>query len=374
MNAAEKALAEKGGPTFADLCWKLREARQAEIRAVQHEEARKLAHGQLARDIASRCLKFQAARVEAAAQREYPSVIGSVLPSDLTLDGSTDTPTGYAAISGGWNSDLGSHVSVDECWKRARDQSVPIQIIVGIGREEPIAEDDDGSPLGYTATWNRERFFVPRDSKKAVLPPKQSPSYGGKVLTDEERRAEELERDARLWAARLSIPRFSDIPGFEGRVFYDRDWLDTHLHRPGDPKTGPRTPSFELRVFVTEEEIAANLDAGRTKAADVREQLERFRAEQRAQREAAEHATEERWQTLCAQDPAPEVLLTIDGDLWIKTAEGWTIEGDEQDVGYAEEFADLLDQLSPSAVASWWSTRIDYDASRAEPADEEIAS
>lgn len=38
MSPAERALAEKGGPTFADLCWRVREARLAHKRAVARAE------------------------------------------------------------------------------------------------------------------------------------------------------------------------------------------------------------------------------------------------------------------------------------------------------------------------------------------------
>ncbi len=336
---------------------------------------RKLTHGLLAQAIADRCLRFQAARVLAQAERDLPSVAGHVIPADLLIGGKIDVPSGCVTIASGWDGKLGMNVDIDACWKRAIAASVPIHIEIGIARDEPIGEDDDGSPLGYVARRGRSRFFVPRDAAAKVLPKREPVNYGGgKVLTDEERAEQELEREARLWAARLSIPRFSDIPGFAGRVFYDRDWLDTHRHKPGDPKTSPRTPSFEIRVFVTEEEIAANLEAGRAKAVEERERLEQFRAEQRAQREAAEQATEERWQALCAQDPAPEVLLTDVGDIWIKTAEGWTIEGEEEEVGYAADFTDVLDQLSPSEVADWWPTRADYDASRPAVQAEELAS
>lgn len=34
MSPAEQALADAGGPTFADLCWRVREARLAHKRAV----------------------------------------------------------------------------------------------------------------------------------------------------------------------------------------------------------------------------------------------------------------------------------------------------------------------------------------------------
>ena len=39
MAPAELALAEKGGATFADLCWRVREARMAANRAIKHHDA-----------------------------------------------------------------------------------------------------------------------------------------------------------------------------------------------------------------------------------------------------------------------------------------------------------------------------------------------
>lgn len=187
---------------------------------------------------------------------------------------------------------------------------MPIHIEIGITRDEPIGVDDDGSPLGYVVRRARGRSFVPSDAAAKVLPKREPVNYGGgKVLADEERAEKELDRDARLRAAYLSLPRLSDIPGFEGRVFYDRDWLDNYLHRSGDPKTGARTPSFDLRVFVTEDAIAADIEAGRAAAIEERKRIARFKAEQAAAKEQAEQQKEARWQELCVLDPAFEVLL-----------------------------------------------------------------
>lgn len=48
------------------------------------------------------------------------------------------------------------------------------------------------------------------------------------------------------------------------------------------------------------------------------------------------------------------------GDLWVKTDQGWTFEGEEDEVGYAEEFAELLDQFGPDDLTAWWATRAEY--------------
>lgn len=166
---------------------------------------RKLSKGQLARDIASRCLTFQADRVLAEARREMPSVVGLVIPSTLQFGGKVEIPSGYAAVEGGWNGQLGMQVSMDECWERAIKLSAPIYIEVGIVQEKPIGEDDDGSPLEYIAGYCRQRFYVPRELVKQVLSKKQATSYGSgtPVLTEEQRAEQELQADARLWAARL---------------------------------------------------------------------------------------------------------------------------------------------------------------------------
>jgi ParB/RepB/Spo0J family partition protein len=331
--------------------------------AVGEDAPRKLAHGQIARDIASRCIEFQAMRVQTQAQREFASVMGAVIPADLTEDGKVDAPTGHALISGGWNADLEQQVSIAECWKRALDQAVPIQIVVGIGREEPIGEDDDGSPLGFTAVWDRSRFFVPRDNRKAVLPPKQVTSYGGQQLTPEQEEEREVTRLGRVWAARLAVPKFSDLPGMDGRAFYASNWLGEKT-KPGDPLSGPRTPCFEIQMFVSEEEIAANLSAGIAQAREEIADRKRRKEEREAAASAAKDAVEAKWQELCAADPAPEVLLTVDGDLWIKGAQGWGMDGEEDGDNIAEDFSELLEVLDPGYVAGWWSTRAEYDASR----------
>ncbi|EZP57460.1 ParB/RepB/Spo0J family partition protein [Sphingomonas sp. RIT328] len=322
---------------------------------------RKLANGQLARGIANRCLQLQAVRVQMQAQGKYPSVSGSVIPADLTVDGKAEAPTGYALIAGGWNGDLGMHVAIDDCWKRAMDRDVSIQIVVGVGQEEPIGEDDDGSALEYVAQWDRTRFFVPREHRKTVLPEKRETSYGGPQLTPEQEEEQAVAHLGRVWAARLAVPKFSDLPGMEGRAFYANDWLGEKT-KPGDPHSGPRTPCFEIQMFVTEEEIASNLPAGIEHAREVIADRKRRKEEREAAATAAKVAEETRWQELCAADPAPEVLLTTGGDLWTKTPLGWTIEGQEEDVGYAEEFADLLEALNPADVGGWWATQADYQA------------
>lgn len=327
---------------------------------------RKLANGQLARDIANRCLQLQAVRVQMQAQREYPSVSGMVITADLTVNGKVDAPAGHAAITGGWNGDLGMHVGIEDCWKRALDRDVPIQIVVGIGREEPIGEDDDGSPLNYVARWDRTRFFVPREHRKAVLPERRETSYGGPQLTPEQEEAQAIARLGRVWAARLSVPKFSEIPGMDGRAYYANDWLGERT-KPGDLHSGPRTPCFEIHMFVTEDEIAANLSAGIDLAREEIADRKRRKEEREAAAIAAKDAVEANWQELCAADPPPEVLLTVDGDLWVKGPQGWGVDGEDGD-NIAEDFGELLEVLDPAYVEGWWATRAEYDAHRAQQA------
>lgn len=322
-------------------------------------EGRKLADGHLARTIATRCLEFQAARVVERAKRDYPTIDGSVTTTSLLADGPASAPKGYVEIRGGWID--GQHVDVQTCWKRAREQSVPIQIAVGITREEPIGEDDDRSPLAWTAGYAKHHFFVPKDSKAKVIPPAEPTTYGDN-RTPEQRAAAELEQEARLWAARLAVPRFSDIPEFDGRVFYNDNYLAEHRIKPGDPASGDRTPSFAVNVFVSEAEIAAHLDVGREQALEIRAEREARKAEREAAKLEVEQAKEAKHAELAALDPPPEVLLDANGNLWVKTPDGWTVEDEEDEVGYAAEFADLLEQLDPDDVIAWWMTRAEHEA------------
>lgn len=347
---------------------------------LQEGQGRKLTHGPLARKIAERCLQFQAGRVLSQAKKEYPSITGYVVPGTLVIDGNASAPAGYAAITGGWDSQLGQHVSVDACWKRALELEAPIQVVIGIEREKPIGEDDDGSPLGYVSGWDRTRFYVAKDMKKQVLPKKQT-EYGGKVLTDEERIAQEIEREGRIWAARLAAPRFSDIPGFHGRAFYDSDWLDDHRVRPGDPVTGDRTPSFTVRVFVTEDEIAAHLDAGKAKAVEVREAREAAKVAREEQKQAAEQQRQDAFATIMAEiralseEPAVVMAAMYEGDeptAWYRWESGDYYDFPEDHADAEDAMGvDGLEGLFDTAVilSGWYATIADFEATNLTASD-----
>lgn len=344
--------------------------------------ARRLSKTGLAKLIASRCLEFQAgSRVIANAKRDHPTVTGFVVePFGL---GKAKAPSGYVEIATGWDSAGGQHIDAKEAWKRADALGAPVQVVVCLTEEEPIGEDDDGSPLGVVADYRRDVFFVCKDWKRKIVPPKQPTTYGHSSLTPEQQREQELERNARLWAARLSIPRFNDIPGFEDRVFYENNWLDTHRTRPGEPVTGPKTPSFELRVFVTEEEIAANLEAGRARAIEEREAVERAKAEKEAAREAKVQQEAEAFAAKLAAirdlDALPAVIMAsqyLDDapSPWFLWASGdyFDLPEDDEDADNAmgvEGLDELADTMA--VIGDFYITREDYEAATAVTADED---
>jgi len=337
------------------------------------EGNRKLTHGQLARDIASRCLHFQADRVLHAAQAEMPGVCNFVIPSDLVLGGTVTGPSGFVKVEGGWNSNLGQHVSIEECWKRAVSNSILIHVEIGIGVEEPLEDGtDDGSPLAYIAKMGRARFWVPKDAAGKVLPPRHVTNYGGQPLTPEQQRAAQIEREARVIAARLSVPKFSSLPEFEGRAYYDQDYLDTHRVRPGDPVSGPRTPSFTVRIFVTEDEIAAHLEEGQRLAVEAIEAREAAKAKAAADREeAAERREKERADTMAAiaaMDGDPAVILVAeyaDDDLApaFLQDDGSYVLGDPEAGEDGEAYADIEFLLECVAhVAGAWASVAAWEA------------
>lgn len=345
---------------------------------LEEGQGRPLNNGQLARDIAARCLSFQAPRVQSAATRNHPSVVGFILAPGLVLgSGKASAPSGYVEISGGWNSNLGCHVDVKECWKRADALTALIQIIVGITRETPIGDDDDGSELGYVSDYDRNRFFVPRDLAKKVLPPKHTANYGGPQLTPEEQLEKDIQREARLWAARLSGPSFKDTP-FEGKVFYGEYWLRTNERRPGDPFDAPRMTAYDLRVFVTDEEIEANLAVGRERAIEERDAVEKARAEKEAAKQAAADAKAEAFAAKLAEiralDALPEVILAAHFEY--EKPSPWYLwsTGDYFDLPECDENADDamgvegLDELADTmaTIDGFYITVADYLAAIAE--------
>ncbi|AYO78336.1 ParB/RepB/Spo0J family partition protein [Sphingobium yanoikuyae] len=346
---------------------------------------RRLDKGHLAREIAMRCLTFQAdQRVLPVAQRDHPSVVGFVLAPDLVFGGKPSAPHGFVEVSSGWNSNLGRHVDVGECWKRADKLEALIHIVVGIEREKPNADDDDGSELAYIAGYDRDRFFVARDMVKQVLPPKQSVSYGGAQLTPEQQAEQELARHAKLWAARLSLPSFKGTP-FEGRLYYADYWLRTNERRPGDPFDAPRLASFDLRVFVTDEEIEANMEAGRARAIAERDAVAAAREAKEAAKQAAADAVAKAFADKLAEIRAqanPPAVITAAAYVedapspWFLWASGDYFDLPEDDENAAEaEGLEGIDEIAETMaiIGEFYVTIEDYRAAAAPAAEEETA-
>lgn len=352
---------------------------------MEEGQGRRLDKGQLAREIASRCLAFQADPVVlSTARRRHPSVAGYVLAPELVAGGGRpNAPSGCVLIEGGWNSTLSTHVNITECWKRADAIAAPIHIIVGIAQESPNEKDDDDSELAYVSAYEEARFFVPRDVAKQVLPPKHQTNYGGPQLTPEEQREKEIEREAKLWAARLAGPSFKDTP-FEGQVFYGDYWLRTNERRPGDPYDAPRLTAYDLRVFVTDEQIAANMEAGRKRAIAEREAAENARAAKLAAQEAAAaekaKAFADKLAEIQALETPPAVIMVTTfegGDFtpWFRWKSGdyFDLSEDDPDASTAEgvesveELADVV-----AEIGEHYPTVAAYHAAIAAPSPEEM--
>lgn len=347
---------------------------------------RRLDKGHLAREIATRCLSFQGdQRVLPVAKRDHPSVVGFVLAPELVLGGGrAPAPHGFVEVTGGWNGTLNRNVDIKECWKRADKLEALIHIVVGIEREQPNADDDDGSELAYVAAYDRSRFFVARDMVKQVLPPKESISYGGPQLTPEQQAEQELQRHARLWAARLAGPSFAGTP-FEGKVYYGDYWLRTNERRPGDPFDAPRVPAYDLRVFVTEEEIEANMEAGRARAIAERDAVAAARAEKEAAKQAQADAEAQAFADKLAAIralPTPPAVIMAAGYVedapspWFLWASGDYFDLPEDDEN-AEEAEGLegIDEIADSmaVIGDFYVTIEDYRAAIAPAVQDEAA-
>lgn len=267
-------------------------------------------------------------------------------------------PNGYAWVGNDYNP-----ARVERMLKTIRNNRILVQLPVGINSKGELIRISKG-------------FFVPKDQARAVDPPESSqPTY--RQPTQEEVDAQRRKDGIARIAWRKGVGSFAGTP-LEGRAF----WPVSSY--PGFVDNLPRNYSKEqfpdegklvtVQIYVTDAQMKATWD----EAEKAYDQELAEREAQRAAKEAAaaetEAAKQAKWDELCALDPAPEVLLDENGNLWVKAAEGWTIEGEEEEVGYAEEFAELLDQLSPNEVANWWPTRADYDASRSAVQTEELAS
>jgi ParB/RepB/Spo0J family partition protein len=271
-------------------------------------DGRKLNNGTLARTIATRCLEFQAVKLVAAAKKDFPSVVGHVVAPSLMLRGDgVQAPKGYVAISGGWNSNLSTHVDIADCWERAKQAGALITLLVGITQEAANDDDDDDAPVKWVSDYSRSRFFVPKDMASKVWPEK-APDRVYVQKTPEERAAENREREVRKIAAQLAI-KANQLAEIDGRRFWGHS--SYHLDEMTHPDLGA---GFYLsqRVFVTPEEVEAQLEAAGV-------EYDRQLAEQEAARvakEAAAAATAEakaaRLAQLLALDPAPAVVVVDD--------------------------------------------------------------
>lgn len=342
--------------------------------AVDEAAARRLTDPDLARAIATRCAEFQAERLVVEAQADHESIGDFVLPQGLVAGGRIEAPAGHVEIREGYNYDLGREISLAELWPQIDEATDCAVIVIHLTRDYVQADGaEEAAPLVPTAKLqiDRSRVYVPKPIADKIMPKRERPTCV--ETTPEEREAQQHAREARLWAARLAVPKLSEIEGFEGRVFYDDAWLFENRHRPGDPRSGPYTPSFTVRVFVTEEEIAAHLEAGTARAAEMREEEARRRAETEAAREAAQTARGEALKAkiaeLEAMDDEPAVIMVdIDGvdqplQPLFRQDDGSYMEADE---GQGYDSLDFLVECS-DIIGDIWATREAYDAAAAEP-------
>lgn len=261
-------------------------------------------------------------------------------------------PDGWAWVGNDYNPD-----QVDRMLKTIRNNRILVQLPVGINGQGELIRIDKG-------------FFVPKDQARAVGQQPADRGVNWNPKTQAELDAERRQAEIRDEAARIAVGNLAGTP-LEGRAFWPRrGGFGIDAFRPTELPDRGKGVFVAVQVFVPDAEIEARLTEGE-------QLLDRRRAEEAAakaekERLAAERKAGEgaRWDELRALDPAPEVLLHVNGDLWVKTPEGWTIEGEEDDVGYSEEFAGLLEHLGPGDVEAWWQTRAEYDASRAGAAEQ----
>ncbi|MBD3747764.1 MAG: ParB N-terminal domain-containing protein [Sphingopyxis terrae] len=346
--------------------------------AVDEAASRRLTNPDLARAIATRCAEFQAERLIGEAQADHESIGDFVLPQGLVAGGRIEAPARHVEIREGYNYDLGREISLAELWPKIDEMTDCAVIVIHLARDYVEAEGDDpDASMKAVARLkiDRSRVYVPKAVAEQIVPKCEPPTYV--ETTPEEREAQQHAREARLWAARLAVPKLSEIAGFEGRVFYDDAWLFENRHRPGDPRSGPYTPSFTVRVFVTEEEIAAHLEAGTARAAEIREEEARRRAEAEAAREAAQTARGEALKAKIAElealDDEPAVIMVdIDGvdhplQPLFRQEDGTYVTADTEQ-GY--DSLDFLVECS-DIIGDIWPTRDAYETAAGEGIDEE---
>lgn len=346
--------------------------------ALDDNAPRKLTRGDLALAIAERGAEFTAEQLLAIEQEKHPCIGDFLLPKGLKAGGKVETPTGHVEIRRGYSYDLYQDINLDEIWAKLEGLTYSAVIVMHLDRQYggmvEVGEGAEKLPDTVTLTVDETRVFVPKNIAAKVLPAKREQSYGVQQ-TPEEREAAELKREGRLWAARIAVPKFSSVPGFDGRVFYEDRWLSENSHKPGDPKSGDYTPSFTVRVYVSEEEIAANIEAGQARAIEERAAREQRRINEALVKEAEEAARADalaaKIEELAALGEAPAVIMadTCNDQLWpyFRREDGSYFDQDDEE-GY-NDLAELIENAD--VIGGHWPTREAYDAAQAELVDEE---
>lgn len=263
-------------------------------------------------------------------------------------------PDGFAWV--GWDYD---HRRVEAARRTIANNHIACQLLVAI--------DDEGELIPVP-----KGFFVEKHQVAAIVPPPGAvaPTPPGK--SEEEWQAERRAIAIRREAAKVAVGPFAGTP-LEGRAFWPSDGYGLQPFSPIERADIGKGTMVAVQIFVSDDAIEAHLKEGEQRldqriAAEAaeREERERLKAE-KAERDQA------KWDELVALDPPPEVLLTDDGNLWTKTEQGWTVEGEEDELGYAETFEELLDVqgYGPADIEQWWQTRADHDGSATASAEAE---
>ena len=341
------------------------------------QAVRRLTHGDLAMAIAERCANLQALKLVASERETHPSIGDFVLPKGLTHGGKLQPPAGHVEIRGGYNYDLYQEIDLDEIWTKVdalTDAAViPIYLDRALGKLPDDADEDGERPIVAELKVDRSLLFVPKAIAEQVLPPKKVWSHEIEARkTPEEREAEQLLEESRLWAARLAVPKFSEVEGLEGRCFYADNWLDTRRVKPGEPRDAVPTPSFTVRVYVTDDEIAAKLEDGKARALQAREYRARAEAEREAREQAEAAALAAKIEEITALDDEPAVIMVDgprDGVLQPCFRRDDGSYFDSEGEGYPS-LDDLLEYAQE--IGDHWPTREAYDAARPADAEPEV--
>lgn len=248
-----------------------------------------------------------------------PTIVGYVKVADLRVKGwgTSDkftAPAGFVAVT------LWDPAKI---WKTIRNNRIDCHVVVGI--------NDEGQLAAYPRI-----IFVPKEHKNAVCPPQ---SISHQIETPEERAAAQRKRDIDQFARRRAVPSAAGS-ALDGRLVAPERWEDRQeetIHN------GKRGWLVTLKVFVTEEEVAAARD-GAEAAYD----------QQAAEKAAIEQAAEEAYAAATARLAAllgmdPPAVVAIDGQAWFRDNEGgYAPESDD-----AEPFTDwasLVQAASDDAI------------------------